>query len=345
MLTILHGTSEFLKRERLAKMLSRDDPDGFSTSRFPEGTPLETILAAASTPGFFGQCRVIVVEHLLASHLKGSKLDETLLSRVRALPPSTHLIALEPALPDPVCARLRAELADGVRLVECSPPRGPQLVRWLQERAGRYGVSLETEAAQELVAALCGTGEPQPEGAASLNRGSDDGAIDLTRFDTELAKLATAVRPATVVTAAVVHELVNPEEAPLGWELVDAVRRARAEAILRELAHAWEVGTTPDMLLGQLASHFEAILAATLTPRLPTDVVAAATGLSPARISQARRQAGPEGQLRAREIMLTLRALDAGLKRGTLNDIEAALAAALVTLGDSTQPRRQRWPD
>lgn len=337
MLTVLHGTSDLLKRERVQQLIAQEDPSGLSTSRFPAGTTVEAILSAACTPGFFGANRVIVAEHLLGANCTSGRIDRSLLSRLAELPASTHLVCLEELLPETALAQLRMSFGENLAVVECTTPRGHDLLRWVQDRAERYGVAIELDAARELLAML-GVAEGAPSGSKSRAADTEE-PIDLARLDAELAKLATAVFPEKVITRAVIHELVNPAEAPLGWELVDAVRRDRYDAVLRELARAEATGSAPEILLGQLASHLEAQLAALLTPHLPPDVVAAATGVPAGRIHQARRQAPQGGLGRVRELLLVLRAVDAGLKRGTLSDIEAALAAALAPPDRRTQPR------
>jgi len=337
MLTVLYGTSDLLKRERLAQLLAEEDPSGLSTTRFAAGTTLDTIFTAACTPGFFGEKRVVIAENLVSTYCRAGRIDDSLLSRLREVPPSAHLVCLEVSLTETALGQLRTALGEAVALVDCTAPRGRDLVRWVQERAHRYGVAIEVDAARDLLA-LLGIGDTGPGAANARTRDAEE-AIDLNRLDTELAKLATAVFPDKVISRAVIHELVDPSEAPLGWELVDAVRRDRYDAVLRELARAEETGTPPELLLGQLASHLETLLAAMLTPHLPSDVVAAATGLLTARINQARRQLPQGGLQRVRELLLALRTVDAGLKRGSLNDIEAALAAALGPPDHWAQPR------
>ncbi|MCX7623381.1 MAG: hypothetical protein N2Z82_06500 [Thermomicrobium sp.] len=339
MVTILHGASDFQRRERLVGLLSQVDPSGLSTTRFPAGTSPETIFAAALSPGLFGEARVIVVEELLVAHLRGSHLDESLVARLQSVPATTHLICLEHELPAPALDQLRRTLGTRLSSIVCAPPRGSELVAWVQQRAARYGVTVEPDAARELVALLDAGGE-----ATSVPRGRENdeasSTIDLARLDAEIAKLALAAYPDQVVSSSLVHRLVAPEEAPLGWALVDAIRRERDDAIVRELTRALEAGTPAEALLGQIAAHFETVLAAHLSPHQPAEVVQAATGIPTNRIGQARRISSRATLAHARQALAALRTIDASLKRGTLSDAEAALTAVLATLYHRTQPPR-----
>ncbi len=338
-LTVLQGSSEFLKRERLAQMLAEQDPEGYSTHHFPPGSEVEVVFAVARTPGFFGQRRIVVCEHLLDSRLKGGRLDEALLAALRELPDTVHLVCLEGPLPDSAAAQLRERFQDRVTWIDCSVPRGRALGQWIVERVRRYGVAFTPEAVQELLERL---GIVHESGAFRSRGGSDsEEGIDLARLDSELAKLSTAVFPGDTIEPSLVQALVDPNERSLGWEFLDAVREGRADLVLRELALAVANGTPPEVLLGQLASHFEVVLAATATPQQPPEVVGAATGLPVNRIAQVRRQGARADVEHAKRVLAMLRALDAGVKRGTINDTEAALAAVLVAPNTTRQPRRR----
>lgn len=339
MLTILQGSNEFLKRERLGQILAEEDPEGYSTHHFPAGAEVEAVLTVARTPGFFGQRRIVVCEHLLGSRLEGGRLDEALLAALRELPDAVHVVCLEGPLPGPATVQLREKFQDRVAWIDCSVPRGRALEQWIVERVRRSGASITPEAVQELLELL----GIVPESGASRSRGqtdSDEG-IDLARLDSELAKLSTAVFPGETIEPSLVQALVDPNERSLGWEFLDAVREGRADHVLRELAVAVANGTPPEVLLGQLASHFEVVLAATATPQQPPEVVAAATGLPVNRIAQVRRQGVRTDVEHARRMLAMLCALDAGVKRGTINDTEAALAAVLAAPNTMRQPRRR----
>ncbi|WP_448574792.1 DNA polymerase III subunit delta [Thermomicrobium sp.] len=337
MLTVLHGESEFQRERQLAELRMSQDPEGLATVRFPRGTPISTIMAAARTPGFFLARRLVITECLVADHIRQQQLDPDLLHAVATLPPSCHIISLEPPLPPVVLDRLRATLGDTVTFLECSVPMGEKLIDWVTERARYYGVEIEPAAAEELLIAIDPTAfQRRREHAGSES--DQQAGLDLARVDQELAKLATAVYPEKIIRVAVVRELVAADDAPLEWALIDALNRGDGTAIVRELERALETNAAPDVLLAQLANHFEALLAAQILPQLSPDAVAAATGFSARRIVQIRRILSTRSPMNAGAMLAALRTIDASVKRGILIDSEAALAVTLLTGAQRVRP-------
>lgn len=337
MLTVLHGESEFRRERELAELRISHDPEGLATVRFPRGTPIPTIMAAARTPGFFLDQRLVITECLLADHIRQQQLDPNLVHALATLPSSCHIISLEPPLPPATHDRLRAALGDAVTFVDCSVPMGEKLIDWVTERARSYGVEIEPAAAEELLIAIDPTALQRRREHAGSESDQPTG-LDLARVDQELAKLATAVYPEKIIRVAAVRELVVADDAPLEWALIDALNRGDATAIARELERALETNAVLDVLLAQLANHFEALFAAQVLPQLSPDVVAAATGLSARRIAQVRRILSIRSPKNAGAMLTALRAIDASLKRGILIDGEAALAATLLTGAQRVRP-------
>ncbi len=337
MLTVLHGESEFRRERELAELRISHDPEGLATVRFPRGTPIPTIMAAARTPGFFLDQRLVITECLLADHIRQQQLDPELVHALATLPSSCHIISLEPPLPPATHDRLRAALGDAVTFVDCSVPMGEKLIDWVTERARSYGVEIEPAAAEELLIAIDPTALQRRREHAGSESDQPTG-LDLARVDQELAKLATAVYPEKIIRVAAVRELVVADDAPLEWALIDALNRGDATAIARELERALETNAVLDVLLAQLANHFEALFAAQVLPQLSPDVVAAATGLSARRIAQVRRILSIRSPKNAGAMLTALRAIDASLKRGILIDGEAALAATLLTGAQRVRP-------
>lgn len=337
MLTVLYGNSELLRRETLASLTNREDPSGFATTRFPPGTPLASIAAAARTPAFFAERRLIVAEGLLSDALRVNTLDQELLDLIRTLPESCHLITIEPLLPQEAIQRLTTHLGVSVEFISCIVPSGKEMVRWVRERARSYGVEIEPDAAEEFVLALAPTALQDRHAEINSDR-SETNSVDLTRINTELAKLAVAVYPATVIRVADVRTFVSPDEPPLEWALIDAVQRGQFDVIVRELERALDTGNPPELLLGQLAGYFEGLVAALTQPDLSPDVVAAVTGVAARRIAQLRRQRSQRTIEQAREALAMLRTIDAGFKRGIVPDMEAALVAALLSFGQQARP-------
>ncbi|MFN3336793.1 MAG: DNA polymerase III subunit delta, partial [Thermomicrobium sp.] len=267
MFTVLHGNSELLRRETLASLTNREDPSGFATTRFPPGTPLASIAAAARTPAFFAERRLIVTEGLLSEALRLNTLSQELLELLRTLPESCHLITIEPPLTQELIQRLTTHLGLSVQFLSCTVPSGKEIVSWVRERARSYGVEIEPDAAEEFVLAVAPMAREDRRAENSADQ-SETNSVDLTRIDTELAKLAAAVYPATVIRVADVHTFVSPDEPPLEWALIDAVQRGQSDVIVRELERALGKGTSPELLLGQLTGYFEGLLAALTQPDL-----------------------------------------------------------------------------
>ncbi len=337
MITVLFGNSELLRREALVSLTHHEDPHGFATTRFLPGTPFASIAAAARTPAFFAKRRLIVAEGLLSDALRLNHLDQDLADLLRSLPESCHLITIESSLPQDMIQQLTALLGSSVQFIGCNVPMGKELVRWVQERARVHGVEIEPDAAEELVLAVAPTALQDRQTDNDFDRSATN-TVDLTRIDTELAKLAVAVYPATVIRVADVRTFVTPDEPPVEWALVEAVQRGNPDVIVRELEHALDTGTPPELLLGQLAGYFEGLVAALTQPELSPDVVAAVTGLAARRIAQVRRQRSQRTREQACEALALLRTIDAGFKRGIVPDIEAALVAALLSLRQQARP-------
>ncbi|MDW7981795.1 MAG: hypothetical protein RMH81_03120 [Thermomicrobium sp.] len=342
MITVLHGTSEFLRHERLRALVTSEDPNGLATTRFPAETSLATIAAAALTPSFFGERRLIIVESLVSTHRRGNRVASELLALLQAVPESCHLVSVESQLPQETARQLTESLGNTLRLIECTPPTGTKLVAWIRERALHYGVTMSQEAAEELVSAVA-PGALRSPGREASSSPDHAPSVDLVRIDTELAKLATAVHPADVVTVEVVQELVAADEQGGDWELLDAIQAGHLDRIVRALERRLESGVPVELVLGQLASHCEVLFATAAVPFAPP-VIAEATGIPLRRLLQARRDRSDRGD-EAKDLLHALRSLDVGVKRGRVTDSDAALAALLVTHGQRARHRtgwRQR---
>lgn len=331
MITLILSTSPYLQAEVLTTILQREDPSGFSTTRFPPGTPLNQVLTAAQTANFFQQPRLVVCDQLIGDHVRGQELDQVVLEKLATLPSATHVILLETSLPLSVLQVCRQKFAPHFTVIECEIPQGRALIQWVQRRAQVFGLTMDNEATQALIELLAPTGLQQ-------HRSSQPSDIDFARFDQELAKLAAALYPEVRVRVEDIRSLIIPAEAQPEWGLVNALAHQDATLALREYAKALQSGITPEVLLAQLVSHFEAALASSADPTLAPDIIADETGLSPGRLHYLRRNMRLYSTEKAKRTLATLRSLDAGIKRGTLRDAEAALAAALVDLSSLGQP-------
>lgn len=196
----------------------------------------EDIRRALSSPSFFGTKRVVRLRDL--DRLSGEAM-EVLVSCLRRLPGTTHLVAL--GQPD----RRRTagkEFMAAVVSVECPPRKKGEAIAWARARAAKMGLVLPPEAATALVEAV----------------GPHLGAIA-----TELEKISTYLggegRP---VTAAEVSSLLGQAREEDVFKLVEAAAEGRAEEALRILADLLAAGEPEGALLALLERQIRLILLA-----------------------------------------------------------------------------------
>ncbi len=333
MLIVLGGDNRLAIDERVRELRVQYDPNGFATSMFsmPDSS-IEAVRGACLSPGFFGSTRLVIVYDLVVSTTsqrsgrQAATLPPALAELLRDLPESTVLVLVERALDQTSASTIQR--AAPTAIVERYPtPRGAELVEWTVRRARTHGASIEREVAIRLLEALFPATWQRPA------RG-EDLPPDLYRLDQELAKLAVAAQPESTITAALVADLVVSEEAGDDWALADALAKGDAEAAIRELERALARGAQPEVVLGQLVSHYEPYVALVSAPGDPIEPIAEKTGLSEGRLRRGQRAASGLDRAAVAEALGWLRRLDAAVKLGQaeLTDSLPAVVQRLAQL-------------
>lgn len=350
MLILLYGDNRLAIDERVRDLRSRYDPDGFATSIFSMPSDgIEAIRSACLSPGFFGSTRLVVVYDLIVSTAgqrsarQAATLPPALAELLRDLPESTVLVLVERSL-DATFRRAVYDVASGAIVQQHATPRGPELVQWTIERARKHGSTLDRRVAIRLLEALFPASWQRPSRTEDL-------PPDLYRLDQELAKLAVAALPGSVMTSELVDQLVMSEDSGDDWALADALAEGNAEAAIRELERALARGAQPEVVLGQLVSQYEAYAALASAPGDPIERIARETGLSEGRLRRSQRASTRLDRAAVAEALGWLRRLDAAVKLGQteLADSLPAVVQRLAQLsatrnGAASEPRRASRP-
>jgi DNA polymerase-3 subunit delta len=328
MLILLYGDDQFRIDERVREIRAQHDPTGLVTSVFtaPDDS-IEAVRNACCSPGFFGSTRLVIVYDLVARAQRGHRQPATLPALAselhRGVPESTVLVLVERHL-DSAATRALQAAVPGAIVERFTTPRGRDLIAWAVQRARSYGATLDPAVAEQLLESLFPVTWRRP---ASVG----DVPPDLYRLDHELAKLALAAQPDSVVTGTLLAELVASEEAANDWALAGALAAGdEAQAIL-ELERTLARGVQPELVLAQLVSQYEVYAAIASSPGTPPERVARETGLSVDRLRRSRQTTTATSRLAAATALELLRQLDIAAKRGQV-DLAAGLPAVLQRL-------------
>lgn len=173
MLHLYFGADEFRIGEAQAELRTRLDEDGLlatnTTTLGARGLNPQLLLQHVSTVPFLAAARLVIVEGLFAT---GGARDAVrtwtpLLEALPGIPPTNHLLLLEPFLGDPQEVRAaaaafgRSALARAFREVPGAEVRefrtlrvggrDGEVVPWVRARAGALGVTIEPRAIDALV--------------------------------------------------------------------------------------------------------------------------------------------------------------------------------------------------
>lgn len=252
MIHVFYGEDELAIEEALASLMETVGPAELRevnvTVLEGEGLSPQDLLGHCATAPFLAGRRLVVVKGLLGRfQVPGGRRGrsapslgpwEGLPGALASVPETTDLVFVDGPLDrsNPLLARL-APVAE----VRTFPlPRGPQLQRWLMERAQAKGARLTPEAATVLMEMV---------------------GPDLRVLDGELEKLALYCgdRP---VGRQDVEDLVSYVREASVFAAVDAAVEGRLEAALRHLHRLMAGGTTAPQLLALLARQVRLLLLA-----------------------------------------------------------------------------------
>jgi len=334
------GSDDFRLREAFAELRAALDTDGLlgaNTTVLPARNldPGELVQHVTTAP-FLAGARLVVVEGLLvAVGARRGALEpwQPLLDVLPQLPPTNHLVLLEPARErDERIAIERSPLLRALRAVPGAEVRefrelrtfgrdsGNEVARWLAARAQARGVAID-HAATEALAELVGA--------------------DLWGLSGELDKLAQYADGRTI-TAGDVRVLTPAAKQADLFALIDAAVEGRADAALRQLRQRLEQGSdTPAAVLAMLARQLRHLVRAAelVERRAPESAIGEATGVThPYALGKLVRQAGSLGRPAAEAGLRAVAAADHAAKSGVLDETLALelLIADLATIAPAS---------
>jgi DNA polymerase III delta subunit len=274
----MHGQNAVDLEDRLSKLRGELDPQGLSTTRLDtEAANVDAVQAALATPPFFGSTRLMILDGLPGND-RSSGLAWDVLEPPLVKAPASSVIILTVPQKIPSNRRiLKAACQHGWHVETFDVPYGPDLLRWVQQRAVRSGGLMSAEAARELLERTYPTAwqredrwNPQP--------------INTRLLATEVEKLTTA-RGGREVTPDLVQLLVVDRAGVTAFKLNDETFEGRPQAALVELDMVLSSGEAPERVLGQIGYQSLVMLAAGQLQAFGADAVSKATGISAGQLS------------------------------------------------------------
>lgn len=341
MIAFVHGPDALLVRQHVRSLCAELDPDGSNTTRIDGRSVAASQLATmVGTPAFLGMGRVIVVEDLFAGKRPGktsSSDDEKsvppskdTLEVLSNVAPGNSLIIAEPSLSSVPAAVKKA--APDIQVRMGVPPRGRELVSWVNAEVTATGSSIEDSAVPVLLNLLyAGTWQQMPTNPRY------DVPPDLDRLQQELRKLAAFAHPKPISRADVAAMVASSSQDQI-FPFLGALFGGRTDESVRLLKEVLDNGDDHFRVLAQVMQQIE--LAAPLE---------AATGASPESVGRdlnvpnPKRMAAIERSSRtnaATPMLVPALQADRDQKQGRLRNAEDALMAIVDAAGK--QKRNQR---
>ena len=273
MLTLITGPDAFLVRGAIERIRGKYDLDGLNTSVY-DARPnnFDELVAAVSTPGFFGSGRVVIINDLMTRSSKGSSGDddEETTEKVSAVDWPRFFGAIQrenmAILADrglrAVPAAVKKAMPKDAEIVEGEPPRGSDLMNWMKERATASRSRIADKDARFLAELLCpGNWTSRP------NNPAYDHPPDLELFANEIEKLALAAFPGAIEQSHIV-EMTMAGQADRLFSLIDAVMAADGSNAITELSSATTNGDDAGRISAQLFQQIELIAALAAAGRM-----------------------------------------------------------------------------
>ncbi|MEE8337817.1 MAG: DNA polymerase III subunit delta [Dehalococcoidia bacterium] len=334
-LHIYYGPDSFRLREAYRELREALDGDGLlatnTTQLAGRGLSPAELIQHATTLPFLAQARVVVVDGLISSLGGGQAVVrqwEPLLELLPELPPSNHLVLLEPLTRERSRSFGRSALLGALRAIEGADVRDfPELrsyagrnesespvAAWARERAAAAGIAIEPAALAELVE-LVGS--------------------NLWVIASEIEKLGqyAGARPVTRVDV----RLLTPEASEAGiFDLVDSVVEGRSASALLLIRKMLEQGTdTPSRIQNMIARQVRHLVRATelLEQGADRSAVMEATGVrSDFPLNKLLRQARSTSRAAAEQALREIERSDHAVKTGQTDDV-LALELLVMRLG------------
>lgn len=336
MISLILGPDVSMVREATRRRARASDPDAQETTTLDgKSVSIGDVLTAVASVGFFSAGRTVIVEDLISRFGKqGSKTApaewEALFSGV---PQASHLILAEPSLAS-VPAMVKKVLPSGAEVVTSDPPRGRDLVAWIQDRAKSQGGRIEQGTARLLASTLF------PAGWSEKSRNpAYDRPPDMETLGNEVDKLVIAAHP-NPVTEREIRTLVAAGENDQIFAFIDAASSGNVGRAVRELDALLAAGEDPHRIWSQLAGNLE--LAAVMVAagrRDPAEVGRELKLPNPARMTAIARGVREQPRGLATKAVGMVAEADRKLKTGEYRSIEDVLYAVITGIGEAA--RRQ----
>ena len=338
MIAVFAGLDGATSRSIAYRLAAERDPSGQSTSRLDGRTAsISEISGQVAAAGFFSPNRVVIVTDLLSRARRGGRkadpdgVEESPVDIgpiVAATREENLLILLETATATLPAAVSKA-LPSTASITISDPPRGQELVRWIQSRTEAEGGTIDTTAARQLAARLY----PQSWSSTPSNPRYDR-PPDMALLGNEIAKLVSAAWPGAVTVGTIEEMAINGDTDQI-FKFADAAGQGNLRSALPELGRLIDAGEEPARLSAQLAQQAELGIVIDAAGSRPASTIARDLALgTPGRVSALQASMRRGGQAPARVLTATLES-DRATKRGLLRTPADALYACLADLGRS----------
>lgn len=353
MIYILHGQNGLAIEERVAALRRELDPSGFSTTvldlqqvKFGEVQP-----ALQSAPFFGGQRTVVLRGPAMLTRQSASKDEEgaddqperedtsrkpewrDIALLLRSAPNTTTVICWIAGTLPANHPLLRAARDSEWKVEALRIPRGAELMNWVSERATANGVSIAPDAVGTLLDLLYPT-------AWRTEVKWETTTIDMRLIASEIEKLACAASDGQI-DRALVEALVADRGGYTAFKLSDHLFGGQPEGAIAELGAMLEAGEPAEKILGQIAGDLAARWSVRATQDLPPDAVAAASRITPQRVTMLR---GRTGMLDATNLATAselVRRAEWSVKTGRSRDTAAVIVPLVAELAVRLGPRRE----
>lgn len=342
MIFLIHGPDAMMVQTQVARLVEKFDPESGNTTRL-DGKAISVAQAAtmAGTPGFLGQARVILIDDLMARAGKGAGTgdeDSAPAKRGRAagtldlaplfdaVAPDNVLVLIDPTLSS-IPANVRKVLPSGAEVLAGDPPRGNDLISWIQQTAKAAGSSIPPSEARELAELLF----PQSWRAKPSNPRYDR-PPDMELLRNEVEKLATAAHPDPIASRHI-RTLTEAGRVDRLFPFLEAAAAGQLPRAMAELRQLLDAGEDIHRLSAQVAQQIE--LRAALDGAGGTDPIAVGRALG---LSNPNRMAGVARSPRggpSRRAVEAAREIDRAVKTGELRDPAEALYCLITDLAEN----------
>ncbi len=263
MLYLLYGPDEWSRSEAVAGFKAAIAPDLRDLNMAVlEGRrlKLDTLIGACEAYPFIAERRLVIVHDLL-KNLKAGKERDELRAYLERVPTTCDLVLVENEDFDKR-STVYTFLKKAGELREFPQREGPELARWLADRAKTLQVRLEPAAAQRMIAYV------GPETRALVN---------------ELAKLAAYVGRGGSISAGDVELLVQDEQEQNLFAFIDALSAKRRGPALVGVRRLLGDGQAATYILFMVARQLRILLGVKelANQRMRPDDIASALGQKP----------------------------------------------------------------